>query len=591
MKIGSFFKNKLSVAIVIIVFVQIVLMFQGFDICDDGFVLTFYQQIFSDPVSVEYNFLYWFSGILGGIWYQIYEDGGILWFRILGVVLNTGTFIVSFHVLKRYVPNLFLILGLVMVLFVNDYGFLTFYHNQITSFFTVLIVYCISNALFRKKYNLLFLAGFIFVLNGLTRIPNFILGTLFLAIPLYHYLNKNSFKSSIKPIIISSFGIFSGFIFAYLILLFSGQIEVIENALYTMMDVGNTEGSSHNFKSVFMAQYYNYYAIVYAFIPLILIFIAVTLLFRFIKNSKPLMYILATVFMLVMVFWFQRNGIFSIYTLAYIGAIWITLSKKSAVEARIVAFLAFVMLFTMTLGSGGGVKNSGYMAIWIGFPLFYLALPLILKGQDNLLRLFYPNSKSESDKYSISKILVYTITLAFLLLKAHNISGKAYFDNGSRLDKTYAINNIKARYIYTTKKRADIVNNVLLNLGKYVKPGDYLFAYDHIPMIHFLTETKAYTYNPWPGIYDHYSFNKKIKKAENNIADLPIVLLQKFETIKDFSDPLPNYMIPEKNDAILHGSKSIKAMNAFLERHNYKEVWSDSYFTIYKSYNSSNRVN
>ncbi|MCT4630519.1 hypothetical protein, partial [Winogradskyella sp.] len=94
--------NSVSVAIVVVVLIQILLSFQGFDVCDDGFVLTFYQQIFQNPESVEYNFLYWFSGFVGGVWHQLYEDGGILWFRILAIVVNTATLYISYKILKSY---------------------------------------------------------------------------------------------------------------------------------------------------------------------------------------------------------------------------------------------------------------------------------------------------------------------------------------------------------------------------------------------------------------------------------------------------------------------------------------------------------
>lgn len=33
--------------------------FQGFDLCDEGWTMTAYQQIFICPQSVEYNFLYY----------------------------------------------------------------------------------------------------------------------------------------------------------------------------------------------------------------------------------------------------------------------------------------------------------------------------------------------------------------------------------------------------------------------------------------------------------------------------------------------------------------------------------------------------
>lgn len=45
---------------------HLLVVFQGLDFNDEGFHLAFYQQIFSDPESVQYAFWGWLSGILGG---------------------------------------------------------------------------------------------------------------------------------------------------------------------------------------------------------------------------------------------------------------------------------------------------------------------------------------------------------------------------------------------------------------------------------------------------------------------------------------------------------------------------------------------
>ena len=590
MKIKHFFGDEFYIALFIVVTVQIIMMFQGFDVCDDGFVLTFYQQIFSNPESVEYNFLYWFSGVLGGLWYQINEDGGIIWFRILGVLVNTGTFILSYKLLKKYIHKLFLVLALSMVLFVNDYGFLTFYHNQITSFLTVLMIYFFSKGLFNKRYNLLILVGFIYVLNGLTRMPNFVLIFLFLAIPFNIYIKKLNYSTLFKPLGFSVLGVILGCLFAFSILFFSGQLEVMENALITMMDVGNTDGSAHNFKTVLMAQYHNHYSIMLSFFEFSILLLSAVFILSVFRKNYYLYYFIFVIIGCLLMFWVVRNGIFSIYTLAYIGSIFTVFYKPFNSEVRIVAFMALIMLSTLTLGSGAGIRNSGYMTIWIGFPLFFLVLPVIVEKIENVFQFNkrYLNGKLEKTK--VARLLILTISISFLLLKSYKISQESYFDRGSRFHKTHNINDEKAKFIYTTETRAKIVNNVLENLKTFVEPGDYLFAYDHIPMFHFLTSTLPYTYNPWPGIYDHNSFEKKIKKAENEIKELPIVLIQKFETIIDFSKPLPDYMISEKNHTILHGSKSIALMNSFLKRNNYQEVWSDSYFSIYKSVKPTEEV-
>ncbi|MDP9043030.1 MAG: hypothetical protein M3N30_13715, partial [Bacteroidota bacterium] len=38
---------------------QLVLIFQGVEMSDEGFLATFYQQIFDHPESVQYNFMFW----------------------------------------------------------------------------------------------------------------------------------------------------------------------------------------------------------------------------------------------------------------------------------------------------------------------------------------------------------------------------------------------------------------------------------------------------------------------------------------------------------------------------------------------------
>jgi hypothetical protein len=582
-----FFKNEFYISLILVVVVQVVLMFQGFDICDDGFVLTFYQQIFSHPESVEYNFLYWFSGIIGGLWHQLNTDGGILWFRILGVIVNTATFMLSYNILKKYMSPLFLALALTMVLFVNDYGFLTFYHNHLTSLLTVLILYILIRAFAKNNYILFFIVGFVFVLNGLTRLPNFVLCCLFTSIPFYYYLN-NTVKKSIKPLIFVFLGCLVAFLFVYLFLLASGQLQVMENAIVTMFDVGNTEGSSHNFKSLLLAQYYNYLQISKVFFEIVIILSISIFVFNFVKANKIITYTLAASFGVLMIFWFQNHGIFSIYTLAYIGSFWLIISKAYSIELRNIAFLSFLMLLTMSIGTGGGIRNSGYMAIWLSFPIFYIAFPSIVLKMASL-KVY--RQQPHYDKFKdITTLILFCISISFLVLKSYKILNEAYFDKGSRLEKTYVIHNENAKYIYTTKRRAEIINTLLVHLEIYVNPGDYLFAYDHIPMIHFLTETRPYTYNPWPGIYDYNSFEKKVLKAEIEIIKLPIVIVQKFETIIDFSEPLDAYMVPEKNNSLLHGSKSIETMNAFLVRNKYEVVWSNRYFNIYKSFGSDKTV-
>ncbi|WP_178987732.1 hypothetical protein [Winogradskyella schleiferi] len=578
-------KNLFKITLIIIVLLQLLVAFQGFDVCDDGFVLTFYQQIFSNPESVEYNFLYWFSGFIGGLWYLLYEDGGILWFRLLGIIVNTLAFYLSYKLLKSYIKQEFLLLALVMVLFVNDYGFLTYYHNYLTALMSVIIIYVLNKAVIKNSMLLYILSGIILSINVFTRIPNLVLFSLVLVVPYAYYLRKESILKSIKPFLFVGFGSVIGFLMVYVTLSLLGQLEIMKNALFTINDLGNTEDSSHNFKSVFMAPYYNYRSIAVETIKLAAIVTGLYVLRRFIPNNKIINVFIFVFSIVLFVFWFNTGNIYPIYSLCLLGALTILFIKKFSNEVKIISVLSFFTLITISLGTGGGIKNSGYMGIWIGLPLFFYAI-------DNL-NLLIPNSKyfNINSSLKLSKksvhLFLYAIIVAFLLLKTHNISQQAYFDNGSRFEKTYAINSPLAKGIYTTERRAKIVNDLLQNLNKFVKPNDYLMVYDKIPMVHFLTETKPYMYNPWVWIYDYNSFEKKLHKAESEIPVLPIVVQQKFETIYSFSEPIPDYMSTQKENTDFHSNERNAIMIAFLNRNNYEIVWSNPYFNIYRSKNKS----
>ncbi len=551
---------------------QLLMAFQGFDVCDDGFVLTFYQQIFSNPESVEYNFLYWFSGFVGGVWYKLFEDGGILWFRFLAIIVNTLAFYLTYRLLEKYISQYFLLLSLVMVLFVNDYGFLTFYHNQLTALLAVVIIYILNKAILNHSKLQYILAGFILSFTVFTRVPNAVLYILILAIPYSYYVKNKTITKSIRPVSVFVFGSVLGYLFIYMILLAFGQAEVMKNALLTIVDLGNTEDSSHNFADIFRAPIYNYISIVIAFTKWLFISLGLIVL-QYLPIEKKILSIITVVIATVLFFiWFNTGNIYPIYSLCLFASIVLMFFKQVPYQVKLISCMSFLVLITLSLGSAGGIKNSGFMAIWIGLPLFFYLI-----NQKLILH--------RSFKDFNYKTYLWSVIIAFLVLKAYKIPQQTYFDPGSRFDKRFVIKSNKARGIYTSERRAKIINDLLFNLQKFVKPNDYLMVYDRIPMVHFLTETKPYMYNPWVWIYDYNSFEKKLTKAEQEIEELPIVLQQKFETIYKFSEPINDYMSTNKENTNFHSNERNTVINSFLNRNNYKIVWSNAYFNIYASKN------
>ena len=574
----SFFKsNSFRTTVAVIILIQLLVAFQGFDVCDDGFVMTFYQQFFNAPESVSYNFLYYSSGILGGLWYELYPNGGIFWFRILGIIINTACFITAYKILKSHIPKGYLFCGLTIVLFINNFGFLSFYHNHLTALLCLIIIFLLKKGFETHQLNFFFLAGILIGVNSLVRLPNFAFWSILLVIIFDYFINKKRYKQLLSYLSFSILGIITGLGLLLMFMLVFDHLEIMKQSLSILFDLGNTEGSAHNFKDVIMAQYYNYIEITLATISVIIFIIIFFKIFDVSRNSRFTHFISILVSIVAVIFWIYQFEIYAVYALGIMACLSIILLKKNGEILRLIGFMGMVTMFIIPLGTGGGVKNAGYIAIWIGLPLFFLFL-------NNFSEILNSFLKIKLNFKSHSQFTIYTIFIvAFLLYKSFRIFNEAYFDKGSRLNKTEAINNKLARYIYTTKERADVINPILNSLKKYTKEGDHLLVYDHLPMLHFLTKTKPYTQNPWPKIYDYKNFELKLKQAEENISEKPVVVQQKFYAIHEFSEPVDDYLSEERPESIHYSIEATKVMNDFLERHQYEIVWQNEYFNIYKS--------
>ena len=89
-----------------------VLGIQGFDMCDEGWVLSGFQQMFNDPESVQYLFLYYLSEYVGGLWYMLWGGCGIFGFRLLAMLVITATAYIVYRMMRNYVPQWCIMAGM-----------------------------------------------------------------------------------------------------------------------------------------------------------------------------------------------------------------------------------------------------------------------------------------------------------------------------------------------------------------------------------------------------------------------------------------------------------------------------------------------
>lgn len=560
--------------------ILLLLGLQGFDMVDEGWYLTFYQQIFDHPETVEYNFVFYFTGLVGGLWYQLFPNGGVLAFRILAALTITSIFYISYSILKYYISRTAAIAGSLMVMFVADFGYLSFYYNHFSALITVSIVYFLMRGLTNDRSLFFALAGGLTAINIFARLPNFTLLALILVIPLYHLWFKegNSKKFPLKQLLMYGLGVLLGLCLSFLIIYSLGHEDVFQKSLKGIFNKGQND-SNHNLFTLFKVYVGNYVLIAKKAIKLLLLLAGLIILKPYFKRNNFMQGIWYVVGIAGFIYVFNYKTIYAIYALNCVMCLVYILTKTRGSKAfNSLLFLAFAVMILQPLGSDGGVNNVGYMSIWLMLPI-----SLYLLNKISYSKLF-PFFKWSSDISStLNQRVLLPVLIGFALTRINSIAHNAYFDPGSRLEKTYGIDSQLASGIYTTKERAEITNEILEALDEFVQKGDYLLAYDKIPMLNFLTETKPYMYNSWVWVYDGQTFEKQLQRASLEIDGLPIIVQQKFETIDAFSEPVLDYMSEEKHENYYYNRNRVVAMNRFLRDNNYQVVWSNAYFNIYRS--------
>ena len=114
--INGHYGTSVGWAIALLTLWQLVIALFGVDLCDTGYYLTFFDNIFKAPASVEYNFMYYLSGVAGGVLDGLLPEGGKwLAMRVAGVLCNVGAMAILAWVLRRILPATAVILGFAMV--------------------------------------------------------------------------------------------------------------------------------------------------------------------------------------------------------------------------------------------------------------------------------------------------------------------------------------------------------------------------------------------------------------------------------------------------------------------------------------------
>ncbi|MBL7743349.1 MAG: glycosyltransferase family 39 protein [Chitinophagaceae bacterium] len=572
---------------------QLIFIFQGADLADAGFYGIFYQQIFNDPETVQYNFMFWFSGIAGGVFNYLFPDSGVLGLRIFAALTNTLSIFIVYRLLKDHLNKGSLRLGLILALLFLSNNPKEFHYNTLAVLLYVSTAYFLFKGLKENRLWKIALAGVFISLNAFTRLPNVLQLGLGIAILYYGYLNRTTIKTQARQIVALAAGFLMATGMVFLAMKLLGHLDIFINAVkvvFVMGKGGNAESQYGIFKLLqqSFATYISslkYTLIVLAF--LVVLIAGMNMAKKQFPRLQPVLKIFQYFMLALFLYWMVKDKLDNSFVLyLFAGTIMIVsmviLCTSRNADVKTILLMGCYILLVYPFGSSAGLFTVGFHTFWIALPIVIdhlyntrsVSNELVIANKDILSKLSFFITESQ-----LSRLRTYGVVLAVCscLFFAYYYP---YFDKKDRSGMFYPINNKKFRGIFTSKERADIVNELLTESSKYVKPGDPVLAYDCIPMYHYMTDTKPYMKNPWPYLYEPEIFRSELELARSKNDRLPVVIFQKIKTMGSGSDwPSESSMHDEEWQRRNKNRNSY--INDFLQKNNYKEVWSNLIFKIY----------
>lgn len=584
--------SKLPILIIgLSIFYQCICAIQGFDLTDEGHLMQAYQLFGEDPLNAKCGSGYPLTCYLGWLLNGIYPSGGVLMMRIWGILMVTLTEIISYKYLSKHFSSKVVLFGLlIQAVFVSGDP-KPFGYNNMTIFVALMSLVCINNGSSSTtpgKWFWLIIGGVLSGLNVFVRLPN-ITFIAFAIIPFFwnyadRHLNwrRGAFQASVFLM-----GFFVGMCMAWLLMVHIGADVLIVDFIGSIANTLQGE-STHSIDSLLLSYISNYWMCVRYACVLIAGAVVFCFAFRFKQMVWRLSFLFAGFVMLYRPIYIQSSILgdtilATMNSIAIIGSCYYIIDSPTK---RNMALSAILLSLIGPLGSDGGFRTM-WASTWLALPVGLSGLyELCVCLSRKYLRMSFTIGQERRDTRVDMSLPVANMLKAFwccvitlLVIVVVKIEHKAYYDPGDRITKLYPIESRLTRGIYTTKKKANILNPLLKELDKYVKPGDVMLVYDFSPLIYYMTETKPFAGISWPCVFFGERYVNAFNQAESKAEHLPVAVLQHFFSSNEWTNVQKRYY-DETIDTNYISSAQTKTINRFIKNHHYRQVWTNGYYDI-----------
>lgn len=551
----SHYGTSVGWTIVLLTLWQLVIATFGMDLCDTGYYLTFFDNIFKSPSSVEYNFMYYLSGVAGGALNAVLPEGGKwLAMRVAGILCNVGAMAILAWALKRILPATAVILGFMMVVASLVQFPYTFNNDLMSALLWVTALMAAFKGLTGGRWHYLLLAGVLVGVNTFTRIPNVLAVGVAVMPFIAHFYNNAPWRDCWRQCGTMLLGMVIGAAAVIGMMMALGHWDIFKQNMTELLGVatGSSGAASHNAGSLVTEMLGFYKQCLLVGLKAFGLWWAFWVIRRYVSDFLLRMVAwLVTAAMVIFFMSHQSHILHPLWVMCVAGLIFVIVQVGK--ERAIAAWLGLFMLLVFPLGSDGATNIGGIIA-WMAAPV----AALLWQRRENII---FPLA-------FIAVGLFQTLTVG------------AYFDGGHLWHKTAGIEDVRATGIRTTPERARIINETLPELKQFVNEGDTLLCYGSIPMMNHLTGTVPAIGCSWPELLSSNALADRLGQLNGK---RPAILRQKFNNLGPYwSEASDSYLTsyPIVDDKFLEQDK-MDALKQWMANAGYRIVWQNEWFALY----------
>lgn len=532
-------KKYIALALLTGFLYRILISLQGFDHTDVGFSSTFYQNIFTHPEVMPYNYNYYLTGLFGGLWQLVFGGAGLLGFRILEAATLTAAIFFVYKTFERQLNSTTTAAIAILMSFLFPNIVITFHYNTLTFFFMALAAWCYSKAVYQQKTWWVFVAGAVLGICFFARIVNGVL-LMVAFIPLLIGVITGTLKTIYRQTVLMLAGMATGSVAVIALMAALGHLSYFITGLGDAFGFFNGMETSHSSTNLFLVYFKGYLNIALQILALF----ALCWLYIF-SHRFAMKWGVCIRFLLIIV-----TFVLIVTSLPFLTAVALCTLLCCALFYRAVkmeekALLAFVLACTFLFPFGSDIGIAGIFH-WIGGMLIVPAAVGLSYISHDLRR----------------GSVICSIYIAIVML--FQTIYHPYGEQVPRWECTQTIAADCGLNTFVSPQKAADYERSIPTIKKYAGKNPWLVMGNQASEYYYATGLLPFLGNTQMGTYTGNTMLKRLDQQYGVYGQLPVIV----------------FLTQDLN--MVDGADSVQAaLTRWMKGHAYRKVYSDNYMEIY----------